>query len=212
MVASSFRKACFIECIFWFALCFPGTPAERDISIVPRAKPKMAAESPRADLRVDVPLVLIPTNVTTPLGTSVTTLSKENFRLFEDGVEEAVTAELLRWFRQRGAELAGVVPGNHDRGLTATAHDIKIHPDGYLLEGWRVVHGDGRLPAGRVVCGHLHPAVRLAGQTRPCYLVGERRIVLPAFSPDARGAAAAPGKRFRRLVPVGSEVLDFGPG
>ena len=99
-----------------------------------------------------------------------------------------------------------------DDGLTATAHDIKVHPDGYLLEGWRVVHGDGRLPAGRVVCGHLHPAVRLAGQMRPCFLVGERQIVLPAFSPDARGAAAAPGKRFRRLVPVGSEVLDFGPG
>src|SRR5438309_4252159 len=46
--------------------------------------------------------------------------------LFEDGVDQTVMAELLLWFRQRGAELVGVVPGNHDRGLTARVHDIKI--------------------------------------------------------------------------------------
>src|SRR5215472_2338761 len=91
MVAFSPRKACSTLCISLFALCFHGTPAERDVTIEPRVKPKIAPESPRADLRVDVPLVLIPVNVTTPLGTPVTTLSKENFRLFEDGVEQKIT-------------------------------------------------------------------------------------------------------------------------
>jgi Ca-activated chloride channel family protein len=46
---------------------------------------------PRPDLRVDVPLVLIPAQVTTPRGTPVTTLNQENFRLFEDEAEQKIT-------------------------------------------------------------------------------------------------------------------------
>jgi Ca-activated chloride channel family protein len=94
MVASPIRTACFI--LFCSPLLFSSaaTASERDVTIVPRVKPKAApaaADIPHADLRVDVPLVLIPVNVTTPLGSSVTTLSKENFRLFEDGVEQRIT-------------------------------------------------------------------------------------------------------------------------
>jgi Ca-activated chloride channel family protein len=50
------------------------------------------AAYPHADLRVDVPLILIPVHVTTPLGTSVTDLRQENFRVFEDGVEQPLTS------------------------------------------------------------------------------------------------------------------------
>jgi Ca-activated chloride channel homolog len=44
-----------------------------------------------ADLRVDVPLALIPVHVTTELGASVMSLKQENFRIFEDGVEQKIT-------------------------------------------------------------------------------------------------------------------------
>lgn len=50
----------------------------------------VAASLPRADLRIDVPLVLIPVHVTSPIGVSITGLKKESFRLFEDGVEQKV--------------------------------------------------------------------------------------------------------------------------
>jgi Ca-activated chloride channel homolog len=46
---------------------------------------------PRSDLQVDVPLVLIPAHVSTPLGAPVTNLTGENFRLFEDDVEQKIT-------------------------------------------------------------------------------------------------------------------------
>ncbi|HJU29448.1 MAG TPA: VWA domain-containing protein, partial [Candidatus Binataceae bacterium] len=61
--------------------------------IEPRVRLASAsAESmPRPDLRVDVPLVLIPVHVTTPLGASVTDLPRQNFRIFEDGVEQKIT-------------------------------------------------------------------------------------------------------------------------
>lgn len=63
------------------------------VSAVPRTSlvPTSPESRPLADLRVDVPLVEIPVHVTTPLGASVTTLKKENFRVFEDGVEQEIT-------------------------------------------------------------------------------------------------------------------------
>jgi VWFA-related protein len=42
-------------------------------------------------LRVDASLVLIPVHVTTPFGVSVTNLDKDNFRIFEDTVEQKIT-------------------------------------------------------------------------------------------------------------------------
>jgi Ca-activated chloride channel family protein len=45
----------------------------------------------RADLRVDVPLVLIPVHVSTRSGRPVTDLKQENFRLFENNVEQKIT-------------------------------------------------------------------------------------------------------------------------
>ena len=58
----------------------------------PRAHLTAKAEAmPRADLTVDVPLVLIPVHVTNPRGASVTDLAKTNFHLYEDGVEQKIT-------------------------------------------------------------------------------------------------------------------------
>lgn len=65
-----------------------------NVTIVPRLRAAVAAEAmdrPKVDLRVDVPLVLIPVHVTTPLGASVTNLDKDSFRIFEDRVEQTIT-------------------------------------------------------------------------------------------------------------------------
>lgn len=65
----------------------------QEVNIVPRPQPGRAADASmlHPDLRVDVPLVLIPVQVTTPLGVSITDLKQGNFRVFEDGVEQAIT-------------------------------------------------------------------------------------------------------------------------
>jgi Ca-activated chloride channel family protein len=77
--------------------CFVNASAQNGpmVSIVPRVRSEPVASYaayPHADLRVDVPLILIPVHVTTPLGTSVTDLRQENFRVFEDGVEQPVSS------------------------------------------------------------------------------------------------------------------------
>src|SRR2546425_6159964 len=71
-------------------VCFLGSSQPR-VRIEPRARPAAGVREIRADLRVDVPLVLIPVHVTTALGTSVTDLKRQNFRLFEDNVEQTIT-------------------------------------------------------------------------------------------------------------------------
>src|ERR1039457_1235647 len=57
-----------------------------------REAPAEPRDMPRVDLRVDVPLVLVPVHVITLLGASVTTLKRDNFRLFEDNVEQTIGA------------------------------------------------------------------------------------------------------------------------
>jgi VWFA-related protein len=59
------------------------------IAIVPRHMPAPAAAAPT--VRVDSSLVLIPVQVTTASGTSVTGLHKDDFELFEDGVRQTIT-------------------------------------------------------------------------------------------------------------------------
>jgi Ca-activated chloride channel family protein len=85
MVATSTRIASFLAAGS-LALAF-----QIDGPISPRARETMRETMPVADLRVDVPLVLIPVHVTTPLGSSVIDLKPEQFKLFEDGVEQKIT-------------------------------------------------------------------------------------------------------------------------
>jgi Ca-activated chloride channel family protein len=61
------------------------------VSIEPRAKPTAPEDKgPRTDIRVDTVVVLIPVTVTDPLSRFVTGLEKEQFRLFEDKVEQKI--------------------------------------------------------------------------------------------------------------------------
>jgi Ca-activated chloride channel family protein len=60
-------------------------------TIVPRARPSTAQPAePRGVLRADASLVVIPTWVTTAAGASVTSLTRENFHLTEDNVEQRI--------------------------------------------------------------------------------------------------------------------------
>jgi metallophosphoesterase superfamily enzyme len=134
--------------------------------------------------------------------------------LFEAGWCPQLAEELRAWLDDTGVELAGVVPGNHDRGLEAAGDMLPVRAGGVELGGWLVVHGDGVLPKGRLVCGHFHPWLRRGQVSAPCYLAGADRLVLPALSPDARGASlrrVPDWARLRCCAVAGNEVLDLGP-
>jgi len=81
-----------VFCSSLFAFQPPVTPIS--VSISPHfksASPEGGFRIPEARLRVDSALAQIPVHVTTADGTSVTNLMRENFRIFEDGIEQQVT-------------------------------------------------------------------------------------------------------------------------
>lgn len=63
-------------------------PARAQAGIEPRPK---SGEAPRPNLRVDIGLILVPVAVVDMSNHPVTGLARENFRLFDDGVERPVT-------------------------------------------------------------------------------------------------------------------------
>ncbi len=69
-----------------------GTSADSPkVTVDPRAKPVVPGpKGPRTDIRVDTTVVLINVTVTDPLNRFVTGLEKENFRLFEDKIEQKI--------------------------------------------------------------------------------------------------------------------------
>ncbi|HLH16968.1 MAG TPA: VWA domain-containing protein [Bryobacteraceae bacterium] len=66
--------------------------ARAQVSVAPRPRPPAPQEqSPKPNIRVETSLVLIPVSVNDPLNRPVTGLEKENFRVFDDRVEQAIT-------------------------------------------------------------------------------------------------------------------------
>ena len=104
--------------------------------------------------------------------------------------------QVLRFVQQRTQPI--IVRGNHDNFLATILGDLrmKLH-DRYDLGGCTFVHGHEEVRAlGTIVMGHEHPAVKLrdslgATISVPAFLVAERVIVLPAFSPLALGVDVA---------------------
>jgi putative SbcD/Mre11-related phosphoesterase len=132
---------------------------------------------------------------------------------FEDGRCSKEVTTLSKMLTRLNVEFVGIVPGNHDRRFAGSSAEIALFPKGLRLGRWRVVHGDDTLPRGRVVQGHIHPCVRWQGVAAPCFLVSERRLVLPAFSADAAGVNVLRQREwrdYRCCVIVGERVLDFG--
>jgi putative SbcD/Mre11-related phosphoesterase len=110
--------------------------------------------------------------------------------LFEAGYRPSLAHEFSQWVAGTRLDFLGVVPGNHDRHLARAS--FPILPDGFCLGIWRVLHGD-QLPtetaSESVVHGHWHPSLRWHGRKRPCFLVNDTRLVLPAYSLDAAGVS-----------------------
>ena len=123
-----------------------------------------------------------------------------------------LVARFVRMLRGLAIELAGVVPGNHDRRLETDT--VRLFSDGYTLDDWLVVHGDRPVANSRIVQGHVHPCLRVpGGRSHPCYLLRENHIIVPAFSQDAAGVnvlSHSNWNAYRCHVCAEGTVLDFG--
>ena len=87
-------------------------------------------------------------------------------------------------FRNRHPQLSiAVVDGNHDRALQHAGLDIECLGDAVHDGPFVLRHAPGRDPRGHVLCGHLHPVLKLPRQPRtPAFWLQSGCTVLPAFS------------------------------
>ena len=80
-----------------------------------------------------------------------------------------------------------VIAGNHDRALVADAAGVVHLPDDVADGPFRFRHMPVEAPdpdAGHVICGHVHPVVRLPGLPgrHPALALDPHQSILPAFS------------------------------
>ncbi|MEN1942838.1 ligase-associated DNA damage response endonuclease PdeM [Luteimonas sp. MJ293] len=80
-----------------------------------------------------------------------------------------------------------VIAGNHDRALVADAAGVVHLPDDVADGPFRFRHMPVESPGregGHVICGHVHPVVRLPGLPgrHPALALDPHQSILPAFS------------------------------
>jgi DNA ligase-associated metallophosphoesterase len=112
-----------------------------------------------------------------------------------------------------------LIRGNHDRlwdghyaraGITVHEEELSLGP--FVLRH-EPVGEEGPLPDRYVLCGHLHPGVRLVGNGRqtmrlPCFYFGERQGILPAFGQFTGLAICYPEEGEKVFAIVEGEVLQ----
>ncbi len=106
-----------------------------------------------------------------------------------DARRPTTRSQVTAWRNQFTQLQIVLIEGNHDRrsGIVPAEWHIAYHR-GELNEPpfvWR--HEPGISAAGYVLCGHIHPKVRLTGAGQqavdlPCFWIGPGELVLPAFS------------------------------
>ena len=131
----------------------------------------------------------------------------------------ALDGAFRAWRDAHAALSVRIVRGNHDAraGDPPPAWAVDVVDEPHALPPFLACHVPQSPRTGYALCGHVHPGVRLAGRGRetvrlPCFVLGRRQALLPAFgrltglalvatSPDDTVVAIA-GDRLFRLPPA----------
>lgn len=134
------------------------------------------------------------------------------------GVVPALDAAFRAW-RERHASLAiTLVRGNHDAnaGDPPEGWGVEVVGEPYALPPFLASHAPVSPRTGYALCGHVHPGVRLSGRgdesvRLPCFVLGRRRAILPAFGRMTGLAIVAPSPDETVVAIAGRELFRL-PG
>jgi DNA ligase-associated metallophosphoesterase len=132
----------------------------------------------------------------------------------------APTLAAIRAWRPARADVEMLlVRGNHDRHAGDPPPDLHINAVNApaFLPPFVLRHEPAEATEGYTLAGHVHPGVRLAGRGRlrerlPCFFVGSRLAILPAFGSFTGLADVEPSAAHRVFVIAGDEVVEVGGG
>ena len=127
-------------------------------------------------------------------------------------------AELRAWRATQPSVEMLLVRGNHDRHAGDPPEDLRINSVNApaFVPPFILRHEPASSPQGYTLSGHVHPGLVLCGRALqrerlPCFLVGERTAVLPAFGSFTGLGIVSPGPADRAFVIAESEVIEVRP-
>jgi DNA ligase-associated metallophosphoesterase len=123
---------------------------------------------------------------------------------------------LAEWRARHGAIAMRLVRGNHDKRAGDPPGEVGIEcVDGPVTEPpFALAHHPTRVAGSYVLAGHVHPCAVLIGRGRqrerlPCFWLGHRTGVLPAFGEFTGCAEVTPNEGDTVWVVAGDEVTRF---
>lgn len=130
-----------------------------------------------------------------------------------EGLSEEVVETVARWRERFDGDL-DLVPGNHDELVAVLPARWRVTRLAAAVLDPPFVHFHDAMPhpGGYALGGHLHPVVRLEGRfdrvLLPCFVIGARRAVLPAFTRFSRGVRVLPESGDRIYAIVEGSVVE----
>lgn len=147
-------------------------------------------------------LPLYPTKRITFLGDLFHSFQNNEWYLFEAWVKKQVLDIIL-------------IEGNHDIIPDKQFEKLGIRVLPKLEEaGFYFSHYPDQNTESFVICGHLHPGVKLHGKGRqllklPCFFMSEKQLILPAFGAFTGLHIIVPKEGDTVFVTTGKEVVKF---
>jgi DNA ligase-associated metallophosphoesterase len=124
----------------------------------------------------------------------------------------ATVAAMLAWRLRHPSLKLTLVRGNHDRhaGDPAAGLLIDLVDEPHVLGPFAFCHHPDLETEGYALAGHIHPSYRLSTRhdslRLPCFVVGERRMILPSFGAFTGGFLIAPEEDDSIYVSSGEAV------
>lgn len=130
------------------------------------------------------------------------------------GSHASGTLSAIRAWRARNPTLVmTLIRGNHDKRAGDPPTDLRIEvvPEPLLMGPFALQHEPASHPTHHVLAGHVHPVYRLRGKGRqrlrlPCFQIGRRVSLLPAFGAFTGGYAVEQGDDHRIFV-IGDQAV-----
>ncbi len=126
----------------------------------------------------------------------------------------ALDTAFKAWRAQHAAVEILLIRGNHDdrAGDPPPAWGVTIVDEPHPLAPFLACHIPVAPRSGYALCGHVHPGVTLHGTAEqserlPCFVIGRRRAILPAFGAFTGTARAAPLAGDRFVAVAGSKLF-----
>ena len=135
------------------------------------------------------------------------------------GRVDALDQAFRRWRTQHAALSVILVRGNHDAraGDPPPSWGVDVVAEPHAMPPFLACHAPSEPSTGYALCGHLHPGVWISGRGResvrlPCFVLGRRRLLMPAFGRLTGLATIAPAEHETIVVVAGESLFRLPTG